>query len=79
MAGYYIHMPSPVEPGGLTAKELVYAHMPCHFGEPDCANGKFLYESRFGDERKAFTEIRFWLLKQTWVRFLIAVSYADMH
>jgi hypothetical protein len=41
MAGYYIHLPSPTERGGLTAEELVYAHMPCYFGIQDCTTSKF--------------------------------------
>ncbi|KAJ5569212.1 hypothetical protein N7450_011698 [Penicillium hetheringtonii] len=36
MANYYIHVPSQTEPGALTAKELLYAQMPCYFGIQDC-------------------------------------------
>lgn len=46
MAGFYVYMPSPAESGGLTAKEIVYAHMPCHFGLPDRGNSKFFCERR---------------------------------
>lgn len=37
----YVHVPSPTEPGGLTAKELLYAHMPCYFRNQDCTIGRF--------------------------------------
>ena len=39
MAAYYLHVPSPTERGGLTAKEILYAQMPCHFGLQDCTTG----------------------------------------
>lgn len=42
MANYYIHVPSQTEPGALTAKELLYAQMPCYFGIQDCTTGKFI-------------------------------------
>ena len=42
MATCYIHIPSPTERGGLTAKELLYARMPCYFGLQDTKNGRFL-------------------------------------
>lgn len=41
MAGRYIHVPSTTEPGGLTAKELLNAHMPCYFGNRDCTTSRF--------------------------------------
>jgi hypothetical protein len=41
MATCYIHIPSPTERGGLTAKELLYARMPCYFGFQDSRNGRF--------------------------------------
>jgi hypothetical protein len=41
MTGFYINMPSPMERGGLTAEELVYAHMPCYFGNQDCTTSKY--------------------------------------
>lgn len=40
MADYYLHVPSPTERGGLTAKEILYAQMPCYFGLQDCTTGK---------------------------------------
>lgn len=46
MAGYYLHVLSPTQRGGLTAKELAYARMPCSFGLGDYAAGKFSYDNR---------------------------------
>lgn len=31
-ANYYLYIPSPEERGGLTAREILFAQMPCYFG-----------------------------------------------
>lgn len=45
MAECYIHVLSPTERGGLTAQELLFAHMPCYFGLRDCnTSSKFTWK-----------------------------------
>lgn len=76
MAGYYIHMPFPTERGGLTAKELLYAQMPCYFGLRDCTTGEslaYLYSCP-GDFNKILTSFP----KKIRVFFQIAVPCAGM-